>query len=85
MNYNKLKQQARQGGVPRGVPRINLAEATSATNANQTTPRDNGTVQANAIINEQVQQLAQQLANQIIAEQQQTQILARNGENIYKI
>ena len=84
MNYNKLKQQARQGGVPRGVPRINLAEATSATNANQTTPRDSGTVQANATINEQVQQLAQQLANQIIAEQQQTQILARNGRTYTK-
>ena len=45
MNYNKFKQQARQGGVPR----INLAGATSATNANQTTPRDSGTVQTNAI------------------------------------
>ena len=80
MNYNKLKQQARQGGVPR----INLAGATSATNANQTTPRDSGTVQSNATINEQVQQLAQQLANQIIAEQQQTQILARNGRTYTK-
>lgn len=80
MNYNKLKQQARQGGIPR----INLAGATSATNANQTTPRDSGTVQANATINEQVQQLARQLANQIIAEQQQTQILARNGRTYTK-
>ena len=80
MNYNKFKQQARQGGVPR----INLAGAISATNANQTTPRDSGTVQTNATINEQVQQLAQQLANQIIAEQQQTQILARNGRTYTK-
>ena len=80
MNYKQLKQQPRQGGVPR----INLAGATSATNANQTTPRDSGTVQTNATINEQVQQLAQQLANQIIAEREQSQILARNGRTYTK-
>jgi hypothetical protein len=80
MNYSKLKQQPRQGGVPR----INLAGATSATNVNQTTPRDSGTNQANATINEQVQQLAQQLANQIIAEREQSQILARNGRTYTK-
>ena len=87
MNYKKSKQQPRQGAVPR----INLAGArpTAATNVNQTTPRDSGTVQANATqanatINEQVQQLAQQLANQIIAEREQSQILARNGRTYTK-
>ncbi len=34
---------------------------------------------AAAVINEQVQQLAQQLANQMVAEMQQSQIISRNG------
>ena len=35
-------------------------------------------------MNQQVQQLAEQLAQEIIAEQQQTQILARNGRTFTK-
>jgi hypothetical protein len=82
MNYSKLKQQPRHGGVPR----INLAgAATTSANVSQTTPRDTTNLtQANATINEQVQQLAQQLANQIIAEREQTQVLARNGRTYTK-
>ena len=67
-----LKQQPRHGGTPTRTalptsPRpaaTNVAAASSATSA---------------AVNEQVQQLAQALANQIIAEQQQSQILSRNG------
>jgi hypothetical protein len=79
MNYKMLKKQPRQGGVPR----INLAGATAAA-TNQTTPRDAGTTAATGTINEQVQQLAQQLANQIIAEREQSQVLARNGRTYTK-
>ena len=66
----RLKQQPRIGGVPR----INVPAAAAAT----TTPRTDST------INEQVRQLATQLANQIVAEQAQTQTLARNGRTYTK-
>jgi hypothetical protein len=78
MNYTTLKQQPKQGGVPR----LNLNQASSAT-----TPRDvttSAVTPAATAITEQVRQLAQQLANQIVAEQQQTQILARNGRTYTK-
>jgi hypothetical protein len=64
----RLKQQPRIGGVPR----INVPAAAT------TTPRTDST------INEQVRQLATQLANQIVAEQAQTQTLARNGRTYTK-
>jgi hypothetical protein len=68
-----LKSQPRHGGVPR-----------IATNQT-TTPRDVGVaVNATSAITDQVQQLAQQLANQMVAEMQQTQILARNGRTYTK-
>ena len=78
MNYTKLKQQPRQGGVPR-------ANAVNVIRENQQL-RDENRVLAttNNGITEQVRQLAQQLANQIVAEQQQTQILARNGRTYTK-
>jgi hypothetical protein len=66
----RLKQQPRIGGVPR----INVPAAEAVT----TTPRTDST------INEQVRQLATQLANQIVAEQAQTQTLARNGRTYTK-
>jgi hypothetical protein len=72
----RLKQQPRIGGVP------NLANVgTQVTQAVQaaTTP-----AASTQIINEQVQQLAQQLANQMVAEMQQSQILARNGRTYTK-
>ena len=72
MNYTKLKQQPKQGGVPR-IPAQLVRE-------NQQLVRENQVLStANNGVTEQVRQLAQQLANQIVAEQQQTQILARNG------
>ena len=74
-----LKQQPRHGQrsdatntpAPRG-PNLTATAITNpaipATSANTV-----------ASVNEQVQQLAQQLANQMVAERQQTQVLARNG------
>ena len=74
----RLKQQPRIGGVPR-IPAINVP-------ASQTTPRtESPSVNAtDSTINEQVRQLAQQLANQIVAEQAQSQVLARNGRTYTK-
>lgn len=70
----QLKQQPRIGGVPR-IPVTNVgaqvAQAVQQTAAANT-------------VNEQVQQLAQQLANQIIAERDQTQLTARNGRTYTK-
>ncbi len=77
MNYTKLKQQPKQGGVPR-IPAQIVRE-------NQQLIRENQVLStANNGVTEQVRQLAQQLANQIVAEQQQTQILARNGRTYTK-
>ena len=45
---------------------------------NAPVPRGTGTAAATST-NEQVLALAQQLANEIVAEQQQAQILSRNG------
>jgi len=76
-----LKQQPRHGGVP-----ANLLAAVGA--ANQASrapitptppPAAAGAAASTAVINEQVRNLAQQLANQIVAERDQAQILARNG------
>ena len=67
-----LKLQDKHGGVPRGV---NISPINNTQVAAAATP---GTVNTTAI-NEQVQQLAQQLANEIIANQQQISVLARNG------
>ncbi len=83
MNYNKLKQQPRQGGVPR-ITRTTAITPTGATiqpaAANVTT----AVTQAQATITQNVQQLAQQLANQMVAEMQQSQITARNGRTFTK-
>jgi hypothetical protein len=76
-----LKQQPRHGGVP-----ANLLSAVGAANQASRTPitptpapAAAGTAAATSVINEQVRNLAQQLANQIIAERDQAQIIARNG------
>lgn len=74
----KLKQQPRIGGVPRTA--LNAAPAVTQAVQNAT----NITAASSQIINEQVQQLAQQLANQMVAEMQQSQILARNGRTFTK-
>jgi len=44
----------------------------------------NQTIAAAGVVNDQVRQLAQQLANQIVAERDQAQILARNGRTYTK-
>lgn len=72
----KIKQQERLGGVPRTPAATNLTAA--ATNV------ANAVTRATATTNEQVQQLAQQLANQIIAERDQAQQTARNGRTYTK-
>jgi hypothetical protein len=64
-----LKQQPRHGGTPSRTA-LPISSRPASTNVAAAT---------NAAVNEQVQQLAQSLANQIIAEQQQSQILSRNG------
>ena len=67
----RLKQQPRIGGVPL-VPR--------RADRSPLVPQP----PAQAAATDQVQQLAQQLANQMVAEMQQTQILARNGRTYTK-
>jgi hypothetical protein len=72
-----LKLQDKHGGVPTGrgnVSPINVSQA-----ANNIAVRDGAAQTNTTAINEQVQQLAQQLANEIIANQQQISVLARNG------
>ena len=64
-----LKQQPRHGGTPSRTA-LPISSRPTSTNVAAAT---------NSAVNEQVQQLAQSLANQIIAEQQQSQILSRNG------
>ena len=69
---DQLKKQARQGITPATT---NMAGQILGTNSG--TPQTAAAATQN--INAQVQQLAQQLANQMVAEQQQSQITARNG------
>ena len=83
----KLKQQPRQGGVPSNL----LAAVGAANQASRTpvaatpAPAAAGVAgAAAAAASQQVQQLAQQLANQMVAEMQQSQILARNGRTFTK-
>jgi len=64
---NTLKQKPRHGGVPRGTQ---LGPVTIPTTTGQTNA---------SAVTEQVQQLAQQLANEMFANAQATQLLARNG------
>jgi hypothetical protein len=70
----KLKQQPKQGQLRGSDTNTDGRISGASVSQNQ-----NIAAQAGAAFNEQVQQLAQQLANEIIAEQQQTTILARNG------
>ena len=73
---NRLKQQSRQGGVPR----LNLGANVSRTDA----ATGNASTAAMTAVNDQVTQLAQQLANEMIAQQQQSQLTARNGRTYTK-
>ena len=75
---NSLKQQPRHGQTPdaRNAPNgTSPARVDTAFNV----PVAPGSNNAAASVTEQVQQLAMALANQMIAEQQQSQILSRNG------
>ena len=74
----RLKQQPRIGGVPLRPQLGNNQTIQRLQDENQVLST------ANNGVNEQVRQLAQQLANQIVAEQAQTQILARNGRTYTK-
>jgi len=76
-----LKQRPRQGGVP--ISNNLLAAVGQANQAARQTPTVITPSPAAAgvagAVTQQVQQLAQQLANQIVAEQQQSQTITRNG------
>lgn len=75
-----LKQQPRQGGVPNNLlAAVGAANQASRTPVTPTPAPAAAGAAGTAIINEQVRNLAQQLANQIVAERDQAQILARNG------
>lgn len=77
--YKNLKQQPRHGGVPGGT---NALQQLRDSMQSSIIPQE--TTQAQATINENVQQLARQLANQMVAEQQQSQVTARNGRTFTK-
>jgi hypothetical protein len=74
-----LKQQPRQGQLRPEFGRIGA----NLSNINLP-PTPPVTTEASAVISDQVQQLATQLANQMVAEMQQSQIIARNGRTFTK-
>jgi hypothetical protein len=74
---NILKQQPRQGQIRPNLG-LNLSNITSTPTSLPVN------TDATAVINDQVQQLATQLANQMVAEMQQSQIIARNGRTFTK-
>jgi hypothetical protein len=83
----RLKQYPRQG-IAKATPQQSLnpqslPQNTSALSAVGTVAsvRDNGTA---AAVNDQITLLAQQLANQMIADQQQAQLAAKNGRTYTK-
>jgi hypothetical protein len=78
---NKLKQQPRHGMATR-IPGENISSIGNALPISNI-PMPTATA-ATAVINDQVQQLAQSLANQMVAEMQQSQIIARNGRTFTK-
>ena len=80
-----LKQQPRQGQrVPR-VPRVpNSADLGDIGRTTPVTLPATTNALSTAVINDQVQQLATQLANQMVAEMQQSQIIARSGRTFTK-
>jgi hypothetical protein len=81
---NRLKQYPRQGGLPlfnRSEAPANLQTRTGVAEPNVI---DLTVTDLNSAVNDQVMQLARQMADQIIADQQQSQILARNGRTYTK-
>ena len=71
----QLKRQQRLGVTPKTSANVNQTSPASASPTSAASGQE---------INAQVQQLAQELANQIVAEQQQLQILASNGRTFTK-
>jgi hypothetical protein len=76
---NKLKQQPRHGMATR-IPGETISSIGNAIPIISSIPATSAT----AVINDQVQQLAQSLANQMVSEMQQSQIIARNGRTFTK-
>jgi hypothetical protein len=75
-----LKQQPRQGQIRTVNTGLNLDNITTQL-GNIPVPV---VTETTAAVTTQVQQLAQQLANQMVAEMQQSQIIARNGRTYTK-
>ena len=73
-----LKQQPRHGGVPRRPAAVQAVREDQISRADATIPTARPAADT-ADLNNQIQQLAMQLANEMIAEQQAAQIQARNG------
>ena len=69
MKMNEFITRLKQQSRIGGVPRL---------------PATNAAAAAAPVVNDQVRQLAQQLANQMVAEMQQSQVLARNGRTFTK-
>jgi len=76
--YKNLKQQPRQGAVPR------TRATEDGERPSRITTSPSQVNQAQATINENTLQLARTLANQMSAEMQQSQITARNGRTFTK-
>ena len=81
MLIKKLKQQTRHGQTPPEGGRVGVAQ-TSVSVARPAGPATPSRVSPS--VTEQVQQLAQSLANQMVAEMQQSQIISRNGRTYTK-
>jgi hypothetical protein len=77
----QLKRQQRLGITP-AKQSANVNQSVAPTSPGVATQTE--TAETATAINAQVQQLAQELANQIIAEQQQLQVLASNGRTFTK-
>jgi hypothetical protein len=83
MLTTKLKQQTRHGQTPRGRT-TPLPPATAAQDPGRAAAQDSVPGRVTETVTDQVQQLAQSLANQMVAEMQQSQIISRNGRTYTK-
>ena len=83
----RLKQYPSQGGVPQ-VPRGSAGAIAAPVNTSALSagamPVSRTTADQAAAVNDQVTQLAQQLANQMIADQQLAQLASKNGRTYTK-
>jgi len=80
--YNRLKNKPKQGGVP--PTRANAVQQTVATRNSVDPISQVATSIGVDDVNQQVMQLARQMAEEMIADQQQSQILSRNGRTYTK-